>query len=90
MSAQCTNQVVTVPDAKQLVPKLITSKEQNLQNYIDVFEHLGCFPGSPYDIQIDQSVTPKQTSSTNPNAFERSFPARNLPDAQSGSPEAST
>ena len=28
VSAQSTNQVVTVPDAKQLIPKLLTSREQ--------------------------------------------------------------
>ena len=61
MSTQSTNQVVTVPDAKQLVPTLVTSKEQILQGYPDVFEGIGCFPGSPCHIQIDESITPKQT-----------------------------
>ena len=58
MSAQSNSQAVTVSDAKQSVPKLLTSKEQILQCYPDVFEDIGCFPGH---IQIDQSVTPKQT-----------------------------
>ena len=53
--------MVTVPDAKQLVHKLITNKEQILQSCSDVFEGIGHFPGTPYHIQIDQSVTPKQT-----------------------------
>ena len=43
--AQSNNQVLTVPDAKQLVPKLVTSKEQILQSYPDVFEGIGHFPG---------------------------------------------
>ena len=49
-----------MPDAKQLVPKLIPSKEQILQSYLDVFEGIGHFSSPPYHIQIDQSVTPKQ------------------------------
>ena len=59
--AQSSNQAFTVPDAKQLVPKLIRSKEQILQSYPDVFEGIRCFPGPPYHIQIYQSVTTKQT-----------------------------
>ena len=44
-----------------MVFKLITSKEQILANYSDVFDGIGCFPGPPYHIQVDPSVTPKQT-----------------------------
>ena len=61
VSTQTTNQAVTVPDAKQLVPKLVTSKEQILHSYPYVFEGIGCFPGPPYHTQLDQSITPKQT-----------------------------
>ena len=57
VSAQSSNQT----DVKQLIPKLVTSKEPILQSYPDVFEGIGCFPGSLYHIHIDQSVTPKQT-----------------------------
>ena len=53
-----------VPGAKQLVPKLGLSKEQILQSYPDIFEGIGCFPGPPYHVQIDQSVTLKQTPCT--------------------------
>ena len=60
VSTQSSNQAVTVPDAKQLVPKLITSMEQILQSYPDVFECIGCFPGPPYHIQTDKNVTLKQ------------------------------
>ena len=49
-------------DAKQLAPKVITSKEQILQSYPDVFEGIGCFPGLLYHIQLDQSISPKQTT----------------------------
>ena len=38
VSAQSTNQAVTVPNVKQLVPRLDTSKEQILQSYPGVFE----------------------------------------------------
>ena len=40
---------------------LVTSKEQILQSYLDVFEGIGCFQGPPYHIQLDPSITPKQT-----------------------------
>ena len=53
--------MVTVPVAKQLIPKLATKREQILQSYPDVFEGIGCFPDPPYHIQLDQSITPKQT-----------------------------
>ena len=43
------------------VPKLVTSKEHIMHEYPDVFEGISGFPGPPYHIQIDPSVTPKQT-----------------------------
>ena len=46
---------------KQDVLKLITRKEQILSYYADVFEGNGRFPGPHYHIQLDLSVTPKQT-----------------------------
>ena len=50
-----------MPYAKQLVFKLVTSKELTLHSYPDVYEGIGCFLGPLYHIQIDQHVTPKQT-----------------------------
>ena len=44
-----------------VVPELGTSKEQILQSYSDVLDGIGCFPGPPYYIQLDPSITPKQT-----------------------------
>ena len=44
-----------------MVPKLITIKEQILANYSDVFDGIRCFHSPPYHIQVDPSVTPKQT-----------------------------
>ena len=61
VSAHSSNQLVAVHDAKQLVSKLVTSREQILQSYPDVFEGVRYFPGSPYHIQIDQSINLKQT-----------------------------
>ena len=49
--------VVKKPD----VNKLITSKEQILTHDPDVFEGIGKFPGPPYSIQLDPSISPKQT-----------------------------
>ena len=42
-------------------PTLITNQEQILQEYPDVFEGIGKFPGPPYHIQLDPKATPKQT-----------------------------
>ena len=50
-----------MPRQKHAVPKLVTSKEQILCEYPDVLEGIGSFPGPPYHIQIDPSVTPEQT-----------------------------
>ena len=43
------------------MPKLITTQCQILQEYPDVFEGIGKFPGPPYHIHVDPGVTPKQT-----------------------------
>ena len=51
----------TVSPQKNVVPKLVTRKEQILSNYPDVFEGIDRFPGPSYHIQLDPSVTPKQT-----------------------------
>ena len=47
--------------SKQEVPKLITSREQILKYYPDVFEGIGKYPGPQHHIQLDQGVPPKQT-----------------------------
>ena len=39
----------------------ITSKEQILSKYPDVFEGIGRFPSLPYHIQVDLNIMPKQT-----------------------------
>ena len=51
----------TVSNQQGTVHKLITSKDQTLQDYSDVFDGVGCFPGPPYHIQVGPSVTLKQT-----------------------------
>ena len=40
---------------------LITTQDQILQEYPDVFEGIGKFLGPPYHIQVDPKITPKQT-----------------------------
>ena len=42
-------------------PKLVTSQDQIICEYPDIFEGIGQFPGPPYHIHVDPSVTPKQT-----------------------------
>ena len=61
VSAQSPKQAAIGSDWQQLVPKLVTSKEQILQSYADVFEGIECFPGPPYCIQLDPNITPKLT-----------------------------
>ena len=56
---------------------LITSKEQIISSYPDIFEGIGRFPGSPYHIQVDPNVTPKQTPCRPDSCtFKRSFQER--------------
>ena len=66
MSAQrSTHEVAAqMPRQKYTVPKLVTSKEQILHEYPDVFEEIGSFPGPPYHIQFDPSVTPSKLLAT--------------------------
>ena len=40
---------------------MITSKEQILSKYLDIFEHMGKFPRLPYHTQVDMNITLKQT-----------------------------
>ena len=40
---------------------MITSKEQMLSSYPDVFEGISRFPGPMYHIQVNPNITPKQT-----------------------------
>ena len=53
----------TMSNQQGLVYKLITSKDQFLQAYSDVFDGIGHFPGPPHHIQVDPSITPNQTPS---------------------------
>ena len=43
------------------VPKLVTTQDQIMHKYPNVFEGIGKFPGPPYHIHLDPGVTPKQT-----------------------------
>ena len=43
------------------LPKLVTTHDQIMQEYPDVLEGIGKFPGPPYHIHVDPGVTPKQT-----------------------------
>ena len=61
ISIQVSKQESEVSNHKGMVSKLITSKEQILGNYSDVFDGIGCFSGPPYHIQVNPSVTPKLT-----------------------------
>ena len=43
------------------VPKLVTTQDQIVHEYPNVFEGIGKFPGPPHHIHVDPGVTPKQT-----------------------------
>ena len=55
------SEVSTESNHKGMVPKLTTRKDQILAAYSDVFDGIECFPGPPYHIQVDPSITLKQT-----------------------------
>ena len=63
------HKVITKPEAhhyhpnnnKSKQPILITNQKQILQEYPDIFEGIGKFPGPLYHIQVDPTVPPKQT-----------------------------
>ena len=51
-----------VPAMRQQKPyKMITSKDQTMRQYPDVFDDIGKFLGPPYTIHLDPSIKPKQT-----------------------------
>ena len=52
---------VQLPAVKEKGPKLITSKEMIMWEYPDVFQGIGKFPGPDCHIQIDPSMSSKQT-----------------------------
>ena len=58
---QSSTQESTVFNQQKVVLKLVTSKKQILQRYLDVFDGIGHFPSFPYNIQLDPNVTTKQT-----------------------------
>ena len=59
--AQPPNQHHNTHGTTTTMPKLITTQDQILQEYPDVFKGIGKFPGPPYHIHVDPGVTPKQT-----------------------------
>ena len=61
VQGQATTSVSTNTVQKPSMNTLVTSKEQILSKDPDIFEGIGRFPGPPYHIQVDPSVTLKQT-----------------------------
>ena len=61
ITEQTTNQQQHVLSTKTTESKLVTSQDQIMCEFPNVFEGIGNFPGPPYHIQIDPNVTPKQT-----------------------------
>ena len=60
VQVQVTKPVSTLISKKPGMNKLVTSKEQIVTSYPDVFEGIGRFPGSPYHIQIDPNIMLKK------------------------------
>ena len=61
VQGQATKSVSTNTMQKPGMNTLVTSKEQILYRYPDIFEGISRFPGPPYHIQVNPNVTPKQT-----------------------------
>ena len=61
MATQSKYQAETTQNKKQQASKLITSNDQIMAQYPDIFEGIGKFPGTPYTINLDPSIQPKQT-----------------------------
>ena len=61
ITVQTTSQQQDTQVPTTTVPKLVTSQDQIMHGYLDVFVGIGKFPGPPYHIHVDPSVTPKQT-----------------------------
>ena len=61
VAIQSKHQAETNQNKQQQSSKLNTSKDHIMAQYQDVFEGIGKFPGPPYTIHLDPSVTPKQT-----------------------------
>ena len=54
--------VLQIPAIKQQKShKMITSKEQIIKQYPDVFDGIGKSQGPPYTIHLDPSIQPKRT-----------------------------
>ena len=58
---QTANQLQDTQVTTTTVPKLVTSQDQIMHEYPNVLGGIGKFPGPPYHIHADPSVTPKQT-----------------------------
>ena len=61
ITVQTTNQQQDAQVTTTTAPKLVTTQDQIMLEYPDVFEGIGKFPKPPYHIHVDPSVTPKQT-----------------------------
>ena len=72
------------------MPKLVTTQDQILQEYPDVFKGIGKFPGLPYHIHVDPGVTPKTNPmQTHTKPSERCISKRNQKDVTSQNPSSS-
>ena len=61
VATQSNQQAETKQNKKMQPSKIISSKDQIMAQYPDVFEGIGKFLGPPYTIHLDPSVQPKQT-----------------------------
>ena len=59
--AQTSNQYQGAQITTTTAPKLVTTQDQIMCEYPDIFEGIGKFPGPPYHIHVDPGVTLNQT-----------------------------
>ena len=61
ITKQTAHQTKALVKPKEPIPmKIVTKKADIKEQYADVFEGVGRFPGPPYHIQLDPKIPPKQ------------------------------
>ena len=69
MPPQQPNSASVLPTSQSKIPqedtlkkiRIMKTKEQIQEQYPELFRGIGQFPGEPYHIHINPSITPKQT-----------------------------
>ena len=66
-------EVSKVSNHKGILPKLITSKEQILATYSDMFDGIGCFPGFPFIFKLFLALHPSRLLAIQSQSISKNF-----------------